>query len=139
MVFYLEEFNILFIVDVFKKQFLQPPSQIEHTQHLLTLSSKPFTSLEDYVHHAQTQIQKSRLKGEKWVVACLTNGIPNGDYHWIFHDKVATTFKEAINIILWNHRTSKNDHNKLEFAKTLNVKFIGKRKQFSDTIDRDSK
>ena len=41
-------------VDVFKKQFLQPPSQTEQAQHLLTLSSKSFTSLEDYVHHALT-------------------------------------------------------------------------------------
>ena len=61
MVFYLEEFNILFIVDVFKKQFLQPSSQSEQAEHLLTLSSKPFTSLEDYAHHARTQIHKSEL------------------------------------------------------------------------------
>ena len=126
-------------VDVFKKQFLQPPSQTEQAQHLLTLSSKPFTSLEDYVHHARTQIQKSGLTGEKWFVACFLNGIPNGDYHWIVHDKDPTTFEEAVNIVLRYHRTSKKDHNKPEFAKTPNVKFIGKRKQSSDTLDRDSK
>ena len=74
------------------------------------------------------------------MVCCLFfNGIPNGDYHWIFHDKKATTFEEDVNIVLQYHRTSKKDHIKLEFAKTPNVKFIGKCKKSSDTLDRDPK
>ena len=101
------------------------------------LSSQPFIYLEDYVHHAWTHIQKSGLTGEEWVVACFLTGIPNGDYHWIVHDNDPTTFEEAVNIVLWYPRTSKKDHNKLEFAKFRNVNFIGKRKESSDTLDRD--
>ena len=37
------------------------------------------------------------------------------------------------------HRTSKKYHNKLEFAKIVNVKFIGKCKQSSDSLDHNSK
>ena len=81
------------------------------------LSNKPFTSLQDYVHHAQTRIQKLGLTGEKWFVACFLNGIPNGDYHWTVYDKDPTTFEEAVNIVLQYHRTSKKDHNKPEFTK----------------------
>ena len=60
-------------------------------------------------------------------------------YHWIVHDKDPTTFEEVVNIVLRYHRTFKKDHNKPEFTKTLNVKFIGKRKQSSDTLDCDLK
>ena len=119
--------------------YVQPPSQTEQAQHLLMLWSKPFTSLEDYALHARTQIKKSGLTGEKWFVSCFFNGIPNRDYHWIVHARTPQTFEEAINIVLRYHMTSKKDHNKLEFAKTPNVKFIGKPKQLSDTLDLDSK
>ena len=68
-------------VTVFKGQFLQPPSRTEAAQALMNLSSKKFSSLEDYVHHARTQIQKSGLEGDNWLIACFVNGIPNSDYH----------------------------------------------------------
>ena len=71
------------------------------------------------MHHAQTQIQKTSVMGEKCFVACFLNGIPSGDYHWIVHVKDPTTFEEVVKIVRRYHRTSKKDHNKPEFAKTL--------------------
>ena len=68
-------------VTVFKGQFLQPPSWTEVAQALMNLSSWKFSSLEDYVHHATTPIQKSGLEGDNWLTACFVNGIPNSDYH----------------------------------------------------------
>ena len=66
----------------------------------MNLSSLKFSSLEDYVHHTRTQIQKSGLEGDTWIIACFVNGIPNSDYHWIVHDKVPISFEEAIEIVL---------------------------------------
>ena len=40
-------------VTVFKGQFLQPPSRTEAAQALMNLSSRKFSSLEDYVHHSR--------------------------------------------------------------------------------------
>ena len=54
-------------VTVFKGQFLQPPSRTEAAQALMHLSSRRFSSLEDYFHHARTQIQKSGLEGGQLV------------------------------------------------------------------------
>ena len=82
------------------------------------------------------QIQISRLIGEKWFATCFLNGILNWDCHWIAHVKNPTTFNEALSIILWFHRTSSTNHKKPEFATTLNVKFIWKRNQSSDTLDK---
>ena len=68
-------------VTVFKGQFLQPPSRTKPAQPVMKLSSRKFSSLEDYVHHTRTQIQKSGLEGDTWIIACFVNGIPNLDYH----------------------------------------------------------
>ena len=86
-------------VEVFKKQFLQT------VQQLLSLSRKSFPSLEDYVHHALTQLQKSDLEGENWFITCVVNDITNTNYHWIVHDKDPETFEEAVNIILQYHQS----------------------------------
>ena len=99
---------------MFKRQFLQPPSQTEAAQNLMTLSRKSFHPLDDYVHHARTLTQESGLQGEKWFIASFLNSIPNFDYHRIVHDKDPDTFEDAIEIVLRYMHTSKKDHNKLE-------------------------
>ncbi len=126
-------------VNTFKKQFLQPPSATEAAQSLLTLSSRKFPSLEDYVHHVRTQCQKSGLEGEKWFIACLLHGIPNSDYHWIVHDKDPSDLEEAIEILLRYGRTSKKDHNKPLASLTSPTQFNGKRKTPNEFATQDSK
>ena len=78
----------------------------------MNLSSRKFSLLEEYVHHARTRIQKSGLEGDNGLIACFVNGIPNLDYHWIVHDKDPKSFEEAIEIVLRYQRTSKKGHNK---------------------------
>jgi hypothetical protein len=126
-------------VEIFKKQFSQPPSQTEAAQNLMTLSSKTFRSLDDYVHHTRTLIQKSGLEGEKWFIACFLNGIPNSDYHWIVHDKDPDTFEDAVEIVLRYMRTSKKDHNKPESIGQNPGSFIGKHKTPNDDTGRTTK
>ena len=63
-------------VTIFKGQFLQPPSRTEAAQTVMNLSSWKFSSLEDYVHHVKTQIQKSGLDRDNWYLACFVNGTP---------------------------------------------------------------
>ena len=62
----------------------------------MNLSSRKFLSLEDYVHHARTQIKTSGLEEDNWLIACFVNGIPYSDYHWIVHDKDPNSFEEAM-------------------------------------------
>ena len=62
--------------------------------------SRQFSSLNNYVPHPRTQIQKSGLDGDNWLIACFVNDIPNLDYHWIVHDKDPKFFEEAVEIVL---------------------------------------
>ena len=106
----------------------------------MNLSSRKFSSLENYVHHARTQIQKSGLEGDNWLIACFVNGIPNSDYHWIVQDEDPKSFDEAIEIVLCYQRTLKKDHNKPnEAPETKQSQFAGKRKAPNEFIDHDCK
>jgi hypothetical protein len=73
---------------------------MEATQNLMTLSNKSFRSIDDYVYHTRTLIQKSGLEGEKWFIACFLNIIPNFDYHLVVHDNDLATFKDTVDIVL---------------------------------------
>ena len=91
------------------RSFLRKVFVTKEAQALMNLSSRKFSSLEDYVHHSRTQIQRLGLKGDNWLIACF---VPNSDYHWIVHDKDPKSFEEAVEIVLRYQRTSKKDHNK---------------------------
>ena len=105
----------------------------------MNLSSRKFSSLQDNVHHARTQIQKWGLEGDNWLIACFVNGIPNSDYHWIVHDKDPKSFEEAVEIVLRYQCTSK-DHNKPNEAPgTKQSQLAGKRKTPNEFVDRDCK
>ena len=102
----------------------------------MNLCSRKFSSLEDYVHHARTQIKKLGLEGDN----CFVNGLPNSDYHSIVHNKDPKSFEEAVEIVLRYQRTSKKDHNKPnEASGTKQSQFAGKRKTPNKFMDRDYK
>jgi hypothetical protein len=103
------------------------------------MSSKLFRSLDDYVHHTRTLIQKSGLEGEKWFIACFLNGIPNSDYHWVVHDKDPATYEVAVDIVLRYMRTSQKDHNKPEPLGQNPRSFSGKHKTPNDDTGRNTK
>ena len=114
-------------------------SRTEATQALMNLSSWKFSSLEDCDHHARTQIQRSGLEGDNWLITCFVHGISNSDYHWIVHDKDPKPFEEAVEIVIRYQGTSKTDHNKPEASETKQTQFAGKRKTPNEFLDRDYK
>ena len=92
---------------VFKGQFLQPPSHTKVVE--MNLSNRKVSSLEDYVHHTKTQIQKSGLESDIWLIACFVNGITNLAYHWIVHNKDLKSFEEVVETVCPYQCTSKKD------------------------------
>ena len=104
----------------------------------MNLCSRKFSSLEDYVHHPRTQIQKLGLKGDNWLIAWFVNGIPNSNYHWIVQDKNPKSFEEVVEIVLRYQSTSK-DHNKPEAFGTKQWQIAGKRKTPNEFMDHDYK
>ena len=101
----------------------------------MNLSSRKFSLLEDYVHHARTQIQNLGLEEDNWLIACFVNGIPNSDYQWIVHDKDPKSFEEAVEIVLHYQRTSNKGHNKPETSESKQSQFTWKRKTPNKFMD----